>query len=220
LLNGAMEGDFKYHRASVDHCLYVKRDNDGFVAAAVHVDDTLTVGTSVAKLDQLEADLRSKWEISSGDTSFILGIHIERDRPRRLIHLSQTALVDKLATKFGVTDCRPVASPMEHGAVVTLRNSPVTKDDHEAMEGKQYRELLGGLQYLAHGTRPDICYAVGRLASVAHKPGLTHYNMLLRVLNVRISVAPVLFSPSSLQDTSAFPVPGGFSLALTVALPV
>jgi hypothetical protein len=36
---------------------------------------------------------------------------------------------------------------------------------------------------------------------------------------VRISVAPVLFSPSSHQATSALPILGGLSLALTVALP-
>jgi hypothetical protein len=186
-LNGAMEDDFAYHRVSVDHCLYVKRTDEDYAAAAVHVDDTLAIGTSVAVLDKLEADLRSKWEISVGDASFILGIHIERDRPNRLIHLSQTALIDKLAAKHGQVNCRTASTPMEHGAVVTLRDSPVTQADKDAMADKPYRELLGGLQYLAHGSRPDICYAVGRLASVAHNPGVTHWNMLVRVLRYLVT---------------------------------
>jgi hypothetical protein len=186
-MNSAMEGEFGFRRASVDHCVYVKNSGKDYLAAAVHVDNTLAIASSKVLLDEFEASLRAKWEITSGDASFILGIHLERDRPRRLIHLSQTALIDKLAQKHGQTSCRPVSTPMEHGAVVTLLDSPATSADQDASMHTKYRELLGGLQYLAHGTRPDICYAVGRLASVAHKPGATHMNMLVRVLRYLVT---------------------------------
>jgi hypothetical protein len=171
-----------FHRVSAEHCLYICRSETGFAIACIHVDDAFAIGTSVAELDLLEADLRSQFDITVGDGTFILGIHVQGDRDKKLMHLSQTALIDKVVKRFGQENARAVSTPMEHGVSVSSADSPVTPEDVAAMADKPYGELVGSLQYLAQGTRPDIAYATSHLASVLNRPGVQHWNMGIRVV--------------------------------------
>ena len=45
-----------------------------------------------------------------------------------------------------------------------------------------YRELVGSLNYIAVATRPNISFAVGRLASILDCYRLEHWSAALRVL--------------------------------------
>ncbi|XP_055632530.1 uncharacterized protein LOC129773007 [Toxorhynchites rutilus septentrionalis] len=45
-----------------------------------------------------------------------------------------------------------------------------------------YRELVGGLQYLAQCTRPDISYAVNAVSSFSNNPGESHWVATKRIL--------------------------------------
>jgi transposase InsO family protein len=83
-LNGDMTAGFGFHRVSAEHCLYFRRaENGNFALASIHVDDTTAVGHK-EELDRLEQDLRSRYEITVSDGSYMLGIHVQRDRERRL----------------------------------------------------------------------------------------------------------------------------------------
>jgi hypothetical protein len=97
-------------------------------------------------------------------------------------HLSQTALIDKVVRRFMQGSARPVSTPLEYGTEVSSADSPVMEEDRLAMKGKEYGELIGSLQYIAQGTRPDIAHAVSRLATVLNNPGVIHWNMGLRVV--------------------------------------
>jgi hypothetical protein len=94
--NDALVKEFGFHHVSNEQCLYIRRSEDGsrFAIASIHVDDTFAIGLSEEELDRLQHDLERKWQISVADGSFILGIHIQRDRAHKLVHLSQTALID------------------------------------------------------------------------------------------------------------------------------
>jgi hypothetical protein len=181
-LNDVFVHDLKFHCVTSEHCLYVRRSETGFAIASIHVDDTFAIGTSVAELDRLEDDLKKHFEITVADGTFILGIHVQRDRDKRTIHLSQTALIDKIVKRFSDGKCHAVSTPMEHGAQVSSADSPISKEDEDEMRGVPYGELIGSLQYLAQGTRPDIAYATSRLATVLNRPGKKHWTMALRVV--------------------------------------
>ena len=46
----------------------------------------------------------------------------------------------------------------------------------------RYSQIIGSLQYLANGTRPDISYSVSKLARYTSCPNRTHWDALDRVL--------------------------------------
>jgi len=54
--------------------------------------------------------------------------------------------------------------------------SPTTNDEHS------YRSLVGALQYLVRGTRPDIAFAVRTLAKYSNKHTNEHWVLAKRVL--------------------------------------
>jgi hypothetical protein len=150
--------------------------------ASIHVDDTFAIGSSEEEMNRLQRDLESKWEISVGDGSFILGIHLERDRQNHLVHLSQTALIDRVVEKFGQQNAADIATPMDAGIILSAIDCPSTPQEKATMANVPYRELVGSLQYIGQATRADIVYAVGRLAKFMANPGRKHWDAAIRVL--------------------------------------
>jgi hypothetical protein len=59
---------------------------------------------------------------------------------------------------------------------------PIPLDIQTWAERTPYRTLIGKLMYIAIGTRPDIAYAVGRLASVLNCYRLEHWEAAIRVV--------------------------------------
>jgi hypothetical protein len=58
----------------------------------------------------------------------------------------------------------------------------LTAEEEEEMKGIPYRNLVGGLLWLARATRPDIAAAVSILSRFSHKPSPRHWKALLGVL--------------------------------------
>src|SRR5271168_1085547 len=53
---------------------------------------------------------------------------------------------------------------------------------NEGNHSNSFARLLGELQYLANCTRPDITFAVNRLASYTANPSLQHFAAVKRIL--------------------------------------
>lgn len=66
------------------------------------------------------------------------------------IYLSQTKYINRILSKYGMSDCRPVKTPIIIGED---RMSEETTDKYDI---GLYQELIGELLYLANRTRPDI----------------------------------------------------------------
>ena len=72
------------------------------------------------------------------------------------------AYIDQLLQRLAVTTTRPsLAAP-------SVALSP--KQQEEEKCGKPYRELVGGLMWIANTSRPDISNAVREVARHAHNP--------------------------------------------------
>jgi len=84
--------------------------------------------------DAFVAELATHFKLQDlGPTSFLLGIEIIRDRPKRRLYLSQHQyIVNKLA-EFEMTDCKPVGTPMTPGLQLSKEDSPKTQEEVEAM---------------------------------------------------------------------------------------
>ena len=71
----------------------------------------------------------------------------------------------------------PVGMPLDPN--VQLIPNP---DGNEGDRSNLFAKLLGELQFLANATRPDIAYAVNRLAAYTANPSLQHTTALKRIL--------------------------------------
>jgi hypothetical protein len=115
---------------------------------------------------QFHDQLRAKWDISDlGPIKFALGIAIECSG--NMVCLSQTVFIDRIVEQFGQTDAHPTETPMVAGLQLCKPDKSIlTPPEITAWSEKTlYRELIGSLNYIAVATRPDIAYAVRRLAS-------------------------------------------------------
>jgi hypothetical protein len=173
-----------FTRLKSEHCIYLRRTSAGTLLIAVHVDDFFTVSSSKQALTEFKTELRTKWQVAElGDAHFCLGIAIERDRDAHTISLSQTALIDRIVTQFGLKDAVPCAVPMEPGLRLSRRDhSPRNDTERDLMTRTPYRSLVGSLMYLSIGTRPDISYAVQQLCKFLDSYGPPHWEAAKRVV--------------------------------------
>ncbi|XP_062542536.1 uncharacterized protein LOC134210512 [Armigeres subalbatus] len=78
--------------------------------------------------------------------------------------------------------CDPVATPADHNQKLTKQMSPGSEEERKQMQNVPFRELVGGLQFLAQGTRPDISFAVNAVSQFCSDPGKPHWTAAKRIL--------------------------------------
>jgi transposase InsO family protein len=174
-----------FKRMKNEWCVYRRDSDTGTTIFALHVDDIIAASSSVAETHRFKSDLTSRWEISDlGPAKFALGIAITRDRASRTISISQSAFIDRILEKFGQSDSHPCDIPTITGLKLTRPSDeqPVPPHITAWMARTPYRELIGSLNYLAVASRPDISYAVGRLASFLNCYRESHWSAAIRVL--------------------------------------
>ena len=84
-------GEQGYRKTTSDHCVFVlKLSDDDFVILLLYVDDILSVGRNVSRIDKLKKQLRKSFSMKDlGSVKKILGIRIERDRASKKLYMSQ-----------------------------------------------------------------------------------------------------------------------------------
>ncbi|KAL7277877.1 hypothetical protein ACG7TL_008824 [Trametes sanguinea] len=129
--------------------------------------------------DQFKAYLCAAWTISDlGDTCFIVGLAIDRNRNARTVAISQTALIDKVISHFKLDNAVPVNTPMDASCHLTRRNSPSLPEDKAVAARLPYHVLVGSLNYIAVGSHPDISFAMQQLAQFLDCYGPTHWEAM------------------------------------------
>lgn len=173
-----------FTRLSAESCIYYRKRPTGTIITVVHVDDYLSAASSKEENETFKEQMRTRWTISDlGEAKFCLGIAISRDRTNHTIHLSQTAFIDKLTAQFGQTDAKPTSVPMDPGLKLSRPDlSQLSNEERAHIAKLPYRSLVGGLLYLAIGTRADITYAVQQLSQFLDCYTTIHWDAAIRVL--------------------------------------
>ena len=126
--------------------------------------------------DKARADIEREWEVTDlGEPTKIIGIKITRTPDSIMISSSQ--YIESILWKEGLTQMNTVSTPLDPN--VQLVPNPKGNIRNRS---NSFARLLGELQYIANATRPDISYAVNRLASYMANPSLQHTTALKRVL--------------------------------------
>lgn len=173
-----------FTRLKCKACVYYRKTDKDTVIAAIHVDDFLLIASSKAANNAFKDQLRQNWTISDlGMPKHIVGIGVEWDRPHKQVYLSQTTLIDRMTVQFGQSDASPVAVPMEPGLKLRrVDRSTLLQEELEKISRIPYRQLVGGLLWLAISTRPNIQYSVQQLSQFYESYSYTHWNAAIQVL--------------------------------------
>jgi hypothetical protein len=93
------------------------------------------------------------------------------------ILLSRGKYTVEILKKFGMTNCKPMPTPI----MMDLKKLSETSSNSCEIDPHLYRQLIGSLMYLVN-TRPDICYAVNVLSQFMSQPRQTHWIAAKHVL--------------------------------------
>lgn len=100
---------------------------------------------------------------------------MRRDRKARTLEMVQPAYLSQMLERFGMQECKPVATPAE-GVLTRI------KAEDGAVPDGEYMSMVGSLLYAAMMTRPDIAYAVQALGRHMQASGPEHVVAAKRVM--------------------------------------
>ncbi|RVX10077.1 Retrovirus-related Pol polyprotein from transposon TNT 1-94 [Vitis vinifera] len=163
---------FGFKENTVDQCIYLKFSGSKFIILVLYVDDILLASSDVGLLHETKRFLSSKFDMKDlGNASFVLGIQIHRDRSRGILGLSQKAYIDKVLSRFGMSNCAPGDTPVAKGDKFSLHQCPKNELEKKDMERFPYASAVGSLMYAQICTRLDIAYIVGMFGRYLSNPG-------------------------------------------------
>ncbi|RVW40204.1 Retrovirus-related Pol polyprotein from transposon TNT 1-94 [Vitis vinifera] len=105
-----------------------------------------------------------------GETSYVLGIKILRDRANGVLKLSQRTYIEKILKRFNMHNCSSTIAPIVKGDKFSKAWCPQNDYEREEMRTIPYSSLVGSFMYAQVCTRPDIKFVVGMLGRYLSNP--------------------------------------------------
>lgn len=166
-------------RSRVDPCIYHRIVNEkDILILTVYVDDLLCFYNNEKSVKMIKKKLSTKFHMKDlGEAKCCIGFRITQEKSLNEMSLDQTMYIEKVLTRFNMSDCKPVHTPCE--ANLQLKKA---ENDDDVLKDIPYQELIGCLLYLSQGTRPDIAYIVNQLSRFNNKPTAQHWMAAKRVL--------------------------------------
>ena len=160
-----------------DAGLFVYRDKHGFVIAVIYVDDAIFCDPNKALVKQLKDKFMQRWECRDlGDVTEFLHMRIIKEGST--VNIDQCAYLDTVLEQCGMQDAKSAATPLPAGYMPEAAAQDATIDPELQ---SRYQTVIGSLLYLTLGTRPDITFAVTKLAHFAARPTQEHLNKALYI---------------------------------------
>ena len=160
-----------------DTGLYIFRDERGFVIAVIYVDDAIFCGPNKTLGQELKNKFMQRWEVRDlGDVTEFLRMHIIKIG--RTINIDQCDYLNTVLQRCGMENTKSATTPLPAGYMPEPAALDATIDPELQ---SCYQTVIGNLLYLTLGTRPDIAFAVTKLAQYAARPTKEH---LQKVLNI------------------------------------
>ncbi|KAK9187740.1 hypothetical protein WN944_019139 [Citrus x changshan-huyou] len=144
-------------------CVYKKIQGKFVAFLVLCVDNILLIGNDIGVLTTIKIWLAKQFDMKDlGETSYILGIKLLRDRKNKTLVLSQAVYIDKILARFRMENSKTGLLPFRHGITFSKDQSPKTSEEIERMRQVPCAEVVGSLMYAMLCTRRDICFADSR----------------------------------------------------------
>jgi transposase InsO family protein len=175
LARGFVTGD-------ADSCLYILKQGNDIDIICIYVDDILILSSNSANASAIKTWLNTNYEMKDlGELHYFLGIKIDRDINAGYSILSQENYAREVLTRFGMIDCKPVATPLENNVKFTGVIAGILDENSEIDRKFPYRQAIGALMYLSVCTRPDLATAISILSKFNANPQPEHWQAVKRV---------------------------------------
>ena len=159
-----------------DPCAYIKWDGNKISIITVWVDDLLLFISNDEIMVRVKEYIKCTWETTDiGKPTKIIGIEITLGENSTSI--SQQNYITDILRQEHMLAANPVGTPLDHN--IQLEPNP---DGTNGNRSDSFAHLLGELQWVANATRPDIAYAVNKLATYTANPSLQHVTALKWIL--------------------------------------
>src|ERR1700688_110152 len=174
ILKESME-ELGFKSLSSDAGIFIYRNETSFVIVIVYVDDAIFCGPHTPLVLELKNKFMKRWECRDlGELSEFLRMRITREGNK--VHIDQCRYLEKVIERCGLINAKAAATPLPAGYMP----EPSTESANPVLR-KRYQTVIGSLLYIMLGTRPDISFAVTKLAQYAANPNEEHLNKALYI---------------------------------------
>jgi len=179
-----------FSQSETDPTIFTRKEDDGsFTHFMVYVDDSLYFN-SLTNADKyikiFENELSGRFRVEfQGQAHWFLSMRLGRDASGN-ITIDQSRYALNIVNKYlgnHSTD-KAINRPLPHDFVATKADCSTT-DQEVGLLSQEYRldypSVIGSLIYLMN-TRPDISFAVTKLAKFMRNPGRKHFQYVIHLL--------------------------------------
>ena len=156
-------------QTKADECVFYR----GNAMYVLYTDDSILTAPTREEIDEVLSDMRkAKLDITEegeGDIADFLGVNIDRGDDGSFT-LRQPHLIDSILQDLGLKDGDTVRKTPAASSKILSRHPNSANFDGSF----HYRSVIGKLNYLERGSRPDISYAVHQCARFVESPKVEH----------------------------------------------
>ena len=165
-----------YEQSKADPCVFLRWENGNLSVNTIYVDDIILLADIMDDMVKFKGELSHKFEMTDlGPMNFCLGISVITSENTLKIH--QRQYIQSILNKFEMSDAHPVCVPADPNVKLNVPDGESRPADRN-----MYQQIIGSLQYVANGTRPDIAFIVNALSRYNSAPTELHMTALKRVL--------------------------------------
>ena len=170
-----------FTRSKIDHsvficCLTTEKED---LVIAVATNDMAITGNSDQAVMCFKNEIKRVYEITDlGNLHWFLGMEIKCNCAVHTISINQSAYIEGMAMKFGLTSAKPVYVPMLPGKVLSRDQSPSTPTEATEMSKIPYGNMIGHVLWPVMISHPDAIFATGILSQFISNPSPAHVKAL------------------------------------------
>lgn len=141
----------------------------------IFVDDLLIGGPTTELIEKIIDKFNKRFTLTIlGTPKLFIGTDIEYDKEKGSLYIHQRSYINKVLKRFRMDEAKPSSLPM----TPNQKLQPATEKDSSI----PFRQLIGCLIFLANVARPDIMYAVHRLAQYSQSYSEVHWDAGKKIL--------------------------------------
>jgi hypothetical protein len=155
-----------FKMGSMDKTLFLLKHNNDTLLVQIYVDDIIFGGSSNALMFRFSDLMSREFEMSMmGELNFIPGLQIKQTQDGAFVYHGK--YTKDVVKKFDMGEGKPLSMLMSTSMKLD------TDEDGEPVDQKEYRSMIGSLQYLT-ATTPDLHFAVCLCARFQAFPRTSH----------------------------------------------